>query len=111
MMTRIAAAAASRMRMAGSTYRRNRVTKKSTSVGLLDAVRKEMAEVRHGPPSWWERVAPEHLAELSAIKAAWQSGELGTRKKTLARTISNNLRSRGISDIGTQGVLTWLDVA
>jgi hypothetical protein len=109
-MTRIAAAA-SLMRMAGSTYRSNRVTKKSPSVGLLDAVRKEMAEVRHGPPSWWERVAPEHLAELSAIKAAWQSGELGTRKKTLARTISNNLRARGISDIGTQGVLTWLDVA
>jgi hypothetical protein len=99
------------MRMAGSTYRRNLVTKKSPSGGLLDAVRKEMAEVRHGPPSWWERVAPEHLAELSAIKAAWQSGELGSRKKTLARTISNNLRARGISDIGTQGVLTWLDVA
>ncbi len=88
------------------------MTKKSPSGGgLLDAVRREMAEVRHGPPSWWERVAPEHLAELSAIKAAWQSGELGTRKKTLARTISNNLRSRGISDIGTQGVQTWLDVA
>ncbi len=87
------------------------MTKKSPSVGLLDAVRRDMAEVRHGPPSWYERVSPEHLPELSAIKAAWQSGELGTRKKTLARTISNNLRARGISDIGTQGVLAWLDVA
>jgi hypothetical protein len=68
-----------------------------------------MAAVRHGPGRWYERVAPEHLAELAAIKAAWQAGELGTRKKTLARDLSVRMRARGISDVGEQGVIAWLD--
>lgn len=84
---------------------------KSRSGGLLDDVREAMAAVRHGPATWWERVAPEHHDELNAIKAAWKAGELGTRKKTLARAISSNMRARGISDVGAQGVITWLDKA
>lgn len=82
---------------------------KSRSVGLLDDVREAMAAARHGAATWYERVAPEHVDELNAIKAAWKAGELGTRKKTLARSISTKLRARGISDIGEQGVLAWLD--
>lgn len=84
---------------------------KSPSGGLLDDLRKEMADYRHGPGSWWERVAAEHRDELNAIKAAWQAGELGTRKKTLARSLSENMRARGISDVGLQGVITWLEKA
>ncbi len=87
------------------------MTTKSRSGGLLEDVRREMSEVRHGPSCWWDRVDPKHLDELQALKRAWQSGELGTRKKTLARTISNHLRSRGISDIGWQGVHAWLEKA
>lgn len=84
-------------------------TKQSPSGGLLDDVREAMANVRLGSKKWHEKVAPEHQAELAAIKAAWRAGELGSRRKTLARTISTRLRERGISDVGEQGVIAWLD--
>ena len=104
--------AASLTMTAGFTSRGRRLrvkTKRSQSGGLLDDVREAMAAVRHGSKRWHEKVAPEHLAELAALKAAWQAGELGTRKKTLARNISARLRERGISDVGEQGVIAWLD--
>lgn len=85
--------------------------KKIPSGSLLDDVRKAMANVRHGSKRWYERVAPEHQAELVAIKAAWLAGELGKRKKTLARDLSTRLRARGISDVGEQGVVAWLSDA
>ena len=85
--------------------------KQSQSGGLLDDVRKAVSDARHGPATWYERLAPEHREELDAIKAEWTAGELGTRKKTLARAIAENMRSRGISDVGTQGVLSWLERA
>jgi hypothetical protein len=84
---------------------------KRRSGNLLDDLRKEMASVRHGGKRWHEKIAPEHLDELAAIKAAWQAGELGTRKKTLARSISARLQERGISDVGVPGVIAWLDKA
>jgi hypothetical protein len=87
------------------------VKTKSTSGGLLDDVRKALADYRHGPATWYERLAPQHREELDAIKAEWKAGDLGTRKKTLARAIAENMRSRGISDVGMQGVLSWLDKA
>lgn len=82
---------------------------KSQSGSLLDDVRKAMAAVRHGSKKWYEKVDDEHQAELAAIKAAWLAGELGSRRKTLARNISARLRARGISDVGEQGVIAWLD--
>jgi hypothetical protein len=85
------------------------VKTKSPSGGLLDDLRKEMAAVRHGGKRWHEKIDPECMGELNAIKAAWRAGELGTRKKTLARRISARLRMRGISQIGEQGVIAWLD--
>jgi hypothetical protein len=87
------------------------VKKKSQSGGLLDDVREAMANVRLGSKRWYETVAAEHQAELAAIKAAWLAGELGSRRKTLARNISVRLRERGISDIGEQGVIAWLNEA
>jgi flagellar biosynthesis/type III secretory pathway protein FliH len=84
---------------------------KTKSPSLLDAVREAMAKVRHGSKRWHDRVAPEHLEELAAIKAAWQAGELGKRKKTLARDLSVRLRASGISDVGEQGVIAWLNDA
>ena len=85
------------------------VKKQSQSGGLLDDVREAMAKVRHGSKKWHEKVAAEHQAELAAVKAAWLAGELGARKKTLARSLAVNMRHRGISDIGEQGVIAWLD--
>lgn len=87
------------------------VKKQSRSGGLLEDVRREMADARHGPATWWERIAPEHIDELNAIKKAWLAGELGKRKKTLARSLSENMRARGISDVGLQGVISWLEKA
>ena len=84
---------------------------KTKSPSLLSDVREAMAAVRHGSKRWHERVAQEHLEELAAIKAAWQAGELGKRKKTLARDLSARLRARGISDVGEQGVIAWLSDA
>ena len=84
---------------------------KSRNGSLLDDVRDAMAAVRHGQVRWYERVAPEHQAELVAIKAAWKAGELGKRKKTLARDLSARLRASGISDVGEQGVIAWLSDA
>ena len=85
--------------------------KQSHSSGLLDDVREAMANVRLGSKKWYEKVADEHQAELAALKAAWLAGELGSRKKTLARNISARLNERGISDVGEQGVIAWLDAA
>jgi len=85
------------------------VKKKGQSGGLLEDVREAMAAVRLGSKRWHEKVATEHQAELAAIKAAWLAGELGSRRKTLARNISARLRERGISDVGEQGVIAWLD--
>jgi len=87
------------------------VKKQSQSGGLLEDVRKAVGNARHGPASWYERLAPEHREELDAIKAEWKAGELGTRKKTLARALAENMHARGISDVGLQGVLTWLEKA
>ena len=84
---------------------------KSPSGGLLDDVRKALADYRHGPATWYERLAPQYREELDAIKAEWKAGDLGTRKKTLARAIAENMRTRGISDVGMQGVLSWLEKA
>jgi hypothetical protein len=112
MTTRSTLAAAFPMTTAGFTLKeRMPSVKKQSPSGLLDDVRKAMANTRHGSKRWHEKVAPEHQAELAAIKAAWLAGELGARKKTLARSLAENMRSRGISDVGLQGVLAWLDEA
>jgi hypothetical protein len=103
--------AASQTMTAGFTSKERMpsVKKQSHSGGLLDDVREAMANVRLGSKKWYEKVADEHQAELAALKAAWLAGELGSRKKTLARNISARLNERGISDVGEQGVIAWLD--
>jgi hypothetical protein len=91
--------------------RSHSVKTKSPSGGLLDDVRKAVSSIRHGPATWYERLAREHREELDAIKAEWRAGELGSRKKTVARALAENMRVRGISDVGMQGVIAWLDKA
>jgi hypothetical protein len=93
-----------------SKGRRPSVKTKSRS-SLRDDVRKAVSDSRHGPATWYERIAPEHREELDAIKADWVAGELGKRKKTLARALAENMRVRGISDVGMQGVIAWLEKA
>lgn len=57
---------------------------------------------------WHDRVAPEHVATLAELKAAWKDGEFGTKRKRAARVISEILAAEGIAKIGTQGVDEWL---
>ena len=78
---------------------------------LRDDVRKAVSDARIGSPTWYERLTPEHREELDAIKAEWTAGELGSRKKTVARALAENMRVRGISDVGMQGVIAWLEKA
>jgi len=94
---------------AGFTLNKRMPSVKKKSQSLLDDVREAMANVRLGSKRWHEKVDAEHQAELAAIKTAWLAGELGTRRKTLARTISARLKELGISDVGEQGVIAWLD--
>jgi hypothetical protein len=84
------------------------VKKQSQIASLLDDVRESLAASRQGPSRWHERLAPEHQAELAALKAAWLAGELGDKKKTVARSISQRLKDRGIATIGCHGVIAWL---
>ena len=93
-----------------SKVRSPNVKTKSQS-SLRDDVRKAVSDTRHGPATWYERLAPEHREELDSIKAEWMAGELGNRKKTVARALAENMRSRGISNVGMQGVIAWLEKA
>jgi len=61
--------------------------------------------------AWYHRVSPKHAATLAELLQAWKSGRLGTHKITAARAIAKILASRGISDVGPQGVLKWLERA
>jgi hypothetical protein len=103
-------AAAYQTRTGGFTSRKRnqRVKTKSQSVGLLSDVREALSHWRHGPKTWYERLSDEQRAELDEIRVAFQKGELGPHKKTVARAIANQLRERGISTVGEQGVLHWL---
>jgi hypothetical protein len=85
--------------------------KTKSQSGLLDDVRRAISDARHKPTTWYERLSQEHREELDAIKAEWVAGDLGTRKKTVARAIADNMRTRGISDVGMQGVIAWLEKA
>lgn len=58
--------------------------------------------------TWFEKVAPEQQRELLAIKQAWRDGSLRSSTYRLAEDISRSCRELGISTIGTQGVIQWL---
>jgi len=82
---------------------------KATSV--LDDVIGVIASQPPRVQAWYHRVPPKHAAAIAEILEAWKSGRLGTHKITAARAISRILAARGISDVGPQGVLKWLEKA
>lgn len=78
--------------------------------GPADAVREIAAMVPQAVPKSWEyRVAEEHRSTLDQIKAAFAAGQFGSRKSTAAKAIAAWLKSNGISTVGYQGVLEWLE--
>jgi hypothetical protein len=82
---------------------------KATSV--LDDVIGVIAARTPRVQAWYHRVPPEHAGALAEILDAWKSGRLGSQKITAARAIAKILSARGISDVGPQGVLKWLEKA
>lgn len=75
---------------------------------LSDAIRASVPAMVRRSFSWWEKIDPAALAELEAIREDWLSGRLPGSKSALARAIVEQLAARGISDVGRQGVTTWL---
>jgi hypothetical protein len=63
---------------------------------------------RRQPSRWYQRAGAEHGETLSAIAAAYKAGKFGTAVKPAADAISAVLKSRGIADVGFNGVIQWL---
>lgn len=53
-------------------------------------------------------MAGEARAELDEIKKQFRAGMILTPRRTLAKAISAQLKSRGICQIGFPGVEAWL---
>lgn len=75
---------------------------------LGDAIRAAVPPVPRRGLAWWARIPPDALAELETVRADWRAGRLPGSKSALARAIAEELAARGISDVGRQGVTTWL---
>lgn len=58
---------------------------------------------------WFQAVAPEHVATLDVIAAAYKAGKFGAKKKPAADAIVAVLQARGIATVGYNGVLQWLE--
>lgn len=58
---------------------------------------------------WFQTIAPEHVATLDVIAAAYKAGKFGSRKKPAADAIVAVLKARGIATVGYSGVLQWLE--
>lgn len=75
---------------------------------LADEVLSRVLGHRPGFAPWYERLPKDALAELEALRARWAAGELGLKKRQLARAIIATCRERGWYVVGVQGVEHWL---
>lgn len=78
------------------------------SLSLSDAIRSSVPPVVRRGLRWFEEIDAEILAELEAIRADHISGRLAGSRTAVAKAIVGELHARGLSDIGIQGVNTWL---
>jgi hypothetical protein len=60
------------------------------------------------PRRWQDRVADEHQPTLQAIKEAYLAGKFGRHQRPAVLAIVSVLASRGIANIGRNGVQAWL---
>jgi hypothetical protein len=67
-----------------------------------------VARVRRKPPNWLERLSASQRAEIEDIKRSWLRGELHASALSLAVSLVENCRERGIPTCGVQGVRAWL---
>lgn len=75
---------------------------------LMDEVLERIPKKGFKP--WNERIPPDLLAELEALRAAFWAGQMPTRttRTGLSYAISKSLQERGV-DIGHSGVKKWLE--
>lgn len=76
--------------------------------GLIAAVRANLVNRKPGFRPWYERIAPEHLAELEELRAEWRAGRLGSQLRPVAVEVVAYMQANRIGDIGVQGVVKWL---
>jgi hypothetical protein len=75
---------------------------------LGDAIRAAVPPAPVRSKSWWHALPPDVMAELHDVRADWKAGRLPGSKQALATAIRAELSARGLSDIGIQGITSWL---
>lgn len=83
-------------------------TSRPASSSLADAIRANVPPPPRRTLPWNERIPADALAELEELKREHLAGKLNATRTALAITISTQLRLRGLSDVGRQGVEAWL---
>lgn len=78
------------------------------SSSLADAIRAAIPPPPRRTLPWHERIPADVLAELEQVKREHRAGTLPGTRVALAITISEQLRLRGLSEVGMQGVSAWL---
>ena len=78
------------------------------SSSLADAIRANVPPPPRRTLPWHERIPADVLAELEQVKREHRAGTLPGTRVALAITISEQLRLRGLSEVGMQGVSAWL---
>jgi hypothetical protein len=77
------------------------------SSSLRDAI-VGAAAVKRKPPNWIERLNAEQREEIESIKRDWLAGAFHSSALSLAKSIVDNCRERGIPTCGPDGVRAWL---
>jgi hypothetical protein len=83
-------------------------TSQPANRSLADAIRAAAPPPPRRTLPWYERLPADALAELEEVKREHLAGTLNVTRTGLATTISAQLRLRGLSDVGRQGVEAWL---
>ena len=83
-------------------------TNRPASSSLADAIRANVPPPPRRTLPWHERIPADALADLEQVKREHRAGTLPGTRVALAITISEELRLRGLSEVGMQGVSAWL---
>ena len=83
-------------------------TSQPASKSLADAIRAAIPPPPRRTLPWYERLPADVLAELEEVKREHRAGKLQGTRVALAICISEQLRLRGLSEVGLQGVSAWL---
>lgn len=75
---------------------------------LSAAIRAAIPDPARGTLPWYERLPADKRAELEELKREHRAGLLPGTRYGLAATISEELRVRGLVNVGIQGVSAWL---